>query len=144
MSRFTSTSGQRGQPCGHRSALRRSPNRSPTSQSCPTSTECYRCSRRSWDEPEVAEADLIVVTVDHAAGPQPVTILDRLLDLGDRVLLVRGNADRELVALDQGKESTVGEPYEIQSQKGRVGRDANHIDPIPGISRNLVTDTSVS
>jgi predicted phosphodiesterase len=65
------------------------------------------------DEPEVAEADLIVVTGDHAAGPQPVAVLDRLLDLGDRVLLVRGNADRELVALAQGKESTVGEPYEI-------------------------------
>jgi hypothetical protein len=39
-----------------------------------------------------------------------VAVLDRLLDLGDRVLLVRGNADRELVALAQGKESTVGEP----------------------------------
>jgi predicted phosphodiesterase len=65
------------------------------------------------DEPEVAEADLIVVTGDHAAGPQPLPVLDRLLDLGDRVLLVRGNVDRELVALAQGKESTVGEPYEI-------------------------------
>ena len=65
------------------------------------------------DEPEVAEADLIVVTGDHAAGPQPVAVLDRLLDLGDRVLLVRGNADRELVALAQGKESTGGKPYEI-------------------------------
>lgn len=65
------------------------------------------------DEPDVAAADLIVVTGDHAAGPQPVAVLDRLLELGDRVLLVRGNADRELVALAQGKESTVGEPYEI-------------------------------
>jgi predicted phosphodiesterase len=65
------------------------------------------------DEPEVAEADLIVVTGDHAAGTQPVAVLDRLLDLDDRVLLVRANADRELVALAQGKESTVGEPYEI-------------------------------
>lgn len=65
------------------------------------------------DEPEVAAADLIVVTGDHAAGPQPVEALDRLSALGDRVVLVRGNADRELVALARGEESTVGEPYEI-------------------------------
>jgi predicted phosphodiesterase len=61
-------------------------------------------------EPDVAGADLIVVTGDHLAGPQPVAVLDRLQALGDRVVLVRGNADRELVALAQGKPSTVGEP----------------------------------
>jgi predicted phosphodiesterase len=49
-------------------------------------------------EPEVAAADLIVFTGDHAAGPMPVEVLDRLVGLGDRALLVRGNADRELVA----------------------------------------------
>lgn len=41
-------------------------------------------------EPDVAAADLVVVTGDHAAGPQPVQVLDRLLALGDRALLVRG------------------------------------------------------
>lgn len=64
-------------------------------------------------EPDVVAADLIVVTGDHAAGPQPVQVLDRLLALGDRVLLVRGNADRELVALARGEPSTVGEAYAI-------------------------------
>jgi predicted phosphodiesterase len=54
-------------------------------------------------EPEVAEADLIVVTGDHAAGPQPVEVLDRLTELGDRVLLVRGNTDRELVSFARGE-----------------------------------------
>ena len=54
-------------------------------------------------EPAVAEADLIVVTGDHAAGPQPRQVLDRLLAVGDRLLLVRGNADRELVALARGE-----------------------------------------
>lgn len=53
-------------------------------------------------EPEVATAELIVVTGDHAAGPQPVAVLDRLLGLGERVVLIRGNADRELVALARG------------------------------------------
>ena len=53
-------------------------------------------------EPDVQAADLVVVTGDHAAGPMPVAVLDRLTDLGDRVLLVRGNADRELVAVARG------------------------------------------
>jgi putative phosphoesterase len=50
-------------------------------------------------DPVVAGADLIVVTGDHAAGPMPVETLDRFAELGDRVRLVRGNADRELVAV---------------------------------------------
>jgi putative phosphoesterase len=50
-------------------------------------------------EPDVAAAERIVVTGDIAAGPQPVEVLDRLADLGDRVVWVRGNADRELVEL---------------------------------------------
>ena len=64
-------------------------------------------------EPDVAEADLVVITGDHAAGPQPAEVLHRLSALGGRVVLVRGNADRELVALARGQQSTVGAPYEI-------------------------------
>ncbi|WP_152362735.1 metallophosphoesterase family protein [Microlunatus speluncae] len=50
-------------------------------------------------EPDVVAADKIVITGDHVAGPQPVEVLDLLAGLGDRVILVRGNADREVVAL---------------------------------------------
>jgi len=53
-------------------------------------------------EPDVAAAELIVVTGDHAAGPLPVQVLDRLVSLGPRCRLVRGNADRELVAVARG------------------------------------------
>lgn len=53
-------------------------------------------------EPDVRSADLVVVTGDLAAGPQPTQVLDRLLALGDRVRLVRGNADRDLVTLARG------------------------------------------
>ena len=42
-------------------------------------------------------AELIVVTGDHAWGPQPAEVLDRLTSLGDRAVLIRGNADRELL-----------------------------------------------
>lgn len=59
------------------------------------------------DEPDVRSADLVVVTGDHAAGPQPVEVLDRLVAMGDRVLLVRGNADRDMVALARGEQIEV-------------------------------------
>ncbi len=54
-------------------------------------------------EPEVQGADLVVVTGDHAAGPMPVETLDLLSSLGERCVLVRGNADRELVAITRGE-----------------------------------------
>jgi putative phosphoesterase len=58
-------------------------------------------------EPDVAAAERIVVTGDHAAGPLPVEVLDRLVGLGDRCLLVRGNADRELVEVARGRDSSI-------------------------------------
>jgi predicted phosphodiesterase len=59
-------------------------------------------------QPEVRHADRIVVCGDHASGPQPVPVLDLLTSL-DNVVLVRGNADRELVGIRRGGSS----PYEI-------------------------------
>jgi predicted phosphodiesterase len=53
-------------------------------------------------EPDVASADLVVVCGDHAAGPMPVETLDALAALGERAVLVRGNADRELVEVARG------------------------------------------
>lgn len=53
-------------------------------------------------EPVVAGADLVVVTGDHTWGPQPAEVLDRLRGLGAAVLLVRGNADRELLQMSRG------------------------------------------
>lgn len=61
-------------------------------------------------EPDVAAADRIVVTGDIAAGPQPVQVLDRLVALGRRVIWVRGNADRELVALARGGVTAIPDP----------------------------------
>ena len=50
------------------------------------------------------------MTGDLAAGPMPVQTLDRLVGLGDRVVLIRGNADRELVSLARGEVDDVGDP----------------------------------
>ena len=55
------------------------------------------------DEPAVRRAELIVVTGDHTWGPQPTEVLDRLAGLGDRAVLVRGNAGRALVPVKRGE-----------------------------------------
>jgi len=61
-------------------------------------------------EPDVRAADAVVVTGDHAAGPQPREVLDRLRGLGDRAVLVRGNADRELVSHARDGSGPVPDP----------------------------------
>ena len=61
-------------------------------------------------EPDVRSADRIVLTGDLAAGPQPVETLDALSALGDQALWVRGNADRELVALHRGGTTSIPDP----------------------------------
>ncbi|WP_370551679.1 hypothetical protein [Clavibacter sp. VKM Ac-2873] len=53
-------------------------------------------------EPAVEGAELIVVTGNHTWGSQPTEVLDRLTGLGDRVVLIRGNADRELLRMSHG------------------------------------------
>lgn len=62
-------------------------------------------------EKDVQHADRIVLTGDIAAGPQPVETLDRLRELGDRVIWVRGNADREIVTGARG--GTISTPDAI-------------------------------
>lgn len=83
-------------------------------------------------EPDLVSADLIVVTGDHAAGPQPVAVLDRLSALGDRVLLVRGNADRELVALACAEPSAVEGAHPVDLWAARQ-LSANHVELLAGL-----------
>ena len=61
-------------------------------------------------EPDVAAADLVVLTGDLAAGPQPAETIDALHDLGDRAVWVRGNADRELVEYRNKERSSIPDP----------------------------------
>ncbi len=55
-------------------------------------------------DPRVAAAERIVVLGDVVAGTFPVETFDRLVALGDRVRIVRGNADR-IVLEGDGEES---------------------------------------
>jgi putative phosphoesterase len=73
-------------------------------------------------EPDVRDAGRIVVTGDLAAGPQPAPVLDRLLALGAQVVLVRGNADRELVQLVDGGTTTIADPIAPWAAEQLAGR----------------------
>jgi predicted phosphodiesterase len=62
------------------------------------------------NEPDVRTAEQLVLTGDIAAGPMPVETLDLLTSMGERVVWVRGNAERELVTLARGGETTIPDP----------------------------------
>ena len=64
-------------------------------------------------EPDLVAADLIVLTGDLAAGPQPVETLDRLTALGDRAVWIRGNADREMAEFARGERTEM--PDEVSA-----------------------------
>jgi len=61
-------------------------------------------------EPDVAGAERIVLTGDIAAGPQPVETLTLLQNMGDQIVWVRGNAERELVNLARGGTTSIPDP----------------------------------
>jgi predicted phosphodiesterase len=81
-------------------------------------------------EPDLKRADRIVLTGDIAAGPQPTQVLDRLLGLGDKVVWVRGNADRELVELARGEAADVGDAIAVWAAK-QLSPD--HVDWLAGL-----------
>ncbi|MFE7397300.1 metallophosphoesterase family protein [Streptomyces sp. NPDC057557] len=61
-------------------------------------------------EPDVSTAERIVLTGDIAAGPQPTQVLDLLTGLGDRVVWINGNADRELLEYRRGQRDSIPDP----------------------------------
>lgn len=83
------------------------------------------------DEPDVRAADRIVLTGDIAAGPMPVETLDLFASLGDRVVWVRGNADRELVTLARGSETSIPDPI-VPWAAGELRPDqVDRLDSLP-------------
>jgi predicted phosphodiesterase len=89
-------------------------------------------------EPDVQAADRIVVCGDHAAGPQPTGVLDRLAGL-DNVVLVRGNADRDLVALARGEYPADEQPYHVDAWAATQLTRA-HVDLLAGLPHPVPLD----
>ena len=91
-------------------------------------------------QPDVRAAGRIVVCGDHAAGPQPVEVLDRLTAL-DNVVLVRGNADRDLVALARGEYPADEEAYPVDAWAA-AQLTAAHVDLLAALPHPVVLDVS--
>jgi predicted phosphodiesterase len=89
-------------------------------------------------EPEVRAAELIVVCGDIAAGPQPAEVLDRLTEL-DNAVLVRGNADRDLVAIARGEYPDGEEPWPVDAwAAGQL--DPEHVALLAGLPHPVIID----
>jgi predicted phosphodiesterase len=91
-------------------------------------------------EPDVRAAERIVVCGDHAAGPQPAQVLDRLTALGN-VVLVRGNADRDLVALARGEYPPDEQAYPIDAWAATQLTQA-HVDLLAGLPHPVILDVN--
>jgi predicted phosphodiesterase len=91
-------------------------------------------------QPEVQAADRIVACGDHAAGPQPTQVLDRLSAL-DNVVLVRGNADRELVALARGEFPPGEEAYPIDAWAAAQLTPV-HVGLLAGLPHPVILDVA--
>ncbi|WP_426404719.1 metallophosphoesterase family protein [Streptomyces sp. R-07] len=85
-------------------------------------------------EPEVRAADRIVLTGDIAAGPQPVQVLDLLVSLGDRIVWISGNADRELLEYRRGQRDSIPDPISPWAA-GQLRED--HLDLLGRLPRSL-------
>ena len=90
------------------------------------------------EQPEVRAADRIVVCGDHAAGPQPTQVLDRLAAL-DNVVLVRGNADRDLVALARNELAPDEVPYPVDAWAA-AQLEPGHVDLLAGLPHQVILD----
>ncbi|MEN8649659.1 metallophosphoesterase family protein [Streptomyces sp. 21So2-11] len=84
-------------------------------------------------EPDVNSADHIVLTGDITAGPQPTQVLDLLIGLGERVVWISGNADRELLEYRRGQRSTIPDP--IAPWAAEQLRD-DHLDHLGSLPRS--------
>ncbi|KIF00461.1 phosphoesterase [Streptomyces sp. RSD-27] len=85
-------------------------------------------------EPEVGAADRIVLTGDITAGPQPAEVLDLLTGLGDHVVWISGNADRELVEYRRGQRDSIPDP--IGPWAASQLRE-DHLDLLGSLPRSL-------
>ena len=89
-------------------------------------------------EPAVANAELIVVAGDHTWGPQPAEVLDRLTSLGTRAMLLRGNADRELLQMSRGID--IGLADDPLSVWGAAQLQAHHQDLLDAMPEQITLD----
>jgi predicted phosphodiesterase len=85
-------------------------------------------------EVDAAGVDRIVLNGDLATGPMPAETLDRLAELGDRAIWVRGNCERELAAACDGRLSPdLPEVARLPTEYGASRLAQRHRDLLDGL-----------
>lgn len=88
------------------------------------------------DEPDVRAADLVVFCGDLTWGPEPQRTVELVQRLGDRAVLVRGNADRAVVELAGGRRAA-----ETPREAWMPGRHSGEVvDWLAGFHFTVVVD----
>lgn len=88
-----------------------------------------------------AGVDTIVLNGDIASGPMPVETLDLLASLGDRVVWVHGNAERELVAAYDGQPTAdLPTPVREVVEVCAAAMSRRHRDLIDGLPLSVTLD----
>ena len=90
---------------------------------------------------EAAGVDRIVLPGDIALGPMPGETLDLLASLGDRVVWVHGNCERELVSAYDGAVVPGPERRERAGQRSPAGAAASRPDRRSADDRGARTST---
>jgi len=91
---------------------------------------------------EAAGVDRIVLGGDVALGPMPRQTLDRLFDLGDRVVALHGNGDRELVSVFDGSPPDPSTTDAWREAAGWAGHslERRHRDYLAGLPPTLTLE----
>lgn len=87
--------------------------------------------RAVLDEIERDDPDLVVCCGDVAAGPLPRETVELLRGIGDRLIAIRGNADREVVAVFDGHERTDLPPDSVWGGRAITGDQRDWLDGLP-------------
>ena len=92
---------------------------------------------------DAAGVDAVVLNGDIATGPMPAETLDRLAELGERAIWVRGNADRELVAAYDGVVNP-SLPHAVRSttEYGASRLEGRHRELLAGLPLSVMVEVT--
>ncbi len=95
------------------------------------------------DEVERAGVDAVVLNGDLATGPMPVEALDRLTELGEKAIWVRGNTDRELVAAYDGElNPDLPQAGRVPAEYGASRIERRHRDLLASLPLSVTLDVT--
>jgi predicted phosphodiesterase len=77
-------------------------------------------------------SEVLLVLGDIAFGPQPNPVVDRLRSLGDRVIAISGNSEREMLEIVRGEETPLTDPIAPWSSHELTPENREWLAALPG------------